>query len=184
MDCGPDFVVAGDLRDLVAGMNGLTSEPLLDYPQIRAQIRQRDGETTNPFSKDTQVMGIRNSRRYLGDRLIRVATPHKILHPVAGPLIGVKLHILSCKTFPARRSAASRRTSTDACSAKTAAPRRRRRPRIQRSRSHLPGRLHLHRPHRRPGPRPATLTPAGQRVHRAKATSPARSRPRTTSDRG
>jgi predicted oxidoreductase len=45
------------------------------------QIRHRDAETTNPFSKDTQVMGIRNSRRYLGDRLVRVARPHKILDP-------------------------------------------------------------------------------------------------------
>ena len=45
------------------------------------QIRHRDAETTNPFSKDTQLMGIRNSRGYLGDRLMRVARPHKILHP-------------------------------------------------------------------------------------------------------
>jgi predicted oxidoreductase len=56
MDRGPDFVVAGDLRELVAGMNRLTSEPLVGYQQIPAQIRQRDAETTNPFSKDTQVM--------------------------------------------------------------------------------------------------------------------------------
>ena len=99
MDHGPDFVVADNLRDLVASMNRLTSEPLLDYQQIQAQIRQRDAEITNPFSKDIQVMGIRNSRRYLGDRLTRVAKPHKILDPAAGPLIGVKLHILTRKTL-------------------------------------------------------------------------------------
>jgi predicted oxidoreductase len=99
MDHGADFVVAGQLDQLVAGMNRLTSEPLLDYHEIQAQISQRDAEITNRFSKDTQVMGIHNSRRYLGDRLMRVAKPHKILDPAAGPLIGVKLHIVTRKTL-------------------------------------------------------------------------------------
>jgi uncharacterized protein len=45
------------------------------------------------------VQGIRNARRYLGDRIGRVATPHRILDPAAGPLIGVKLHILTRKTL-------------------------------------------------------------------------------------
>jgi hypothetical protein len=80
-------------------MNRLTDEPLLSYEPIRAQIAQRDAEIRNPFSKDTQVMGIHNARRYLGDRLSRVARPHRILDPAAGPLIGVKLHILTRKSL-------------------------------------------------------------------------------------
>ena len=96
---GPDFVVAANLRDLVAGMNRLTAERLLDYGQIERQILQRDAEVTNPYSKDVQVMGISNSRRYLGDRLFRTAKPHKILDPAAGPLIAVKLHIVTRKTL-------------------------------------------------------------------------------------
>jgi predicted oxidoreductase len=96
---GRDFVVADTLVELVAKMNDLTDEPLLSYQGIRAQIMARDAEIENPFSKDTQVMGIHNARRYLGDRLSRVARPHKILDPAAGPLIGVKLHILTRKSL-------------------------------------------------------------------------------------
>ncbi len=96
---GADFVVAETLEELVAMMNKLTDEPLLDPARIRAQIESRDAQMANPFAKDAQVQGIRNSRRYLGDRIARTATPHRILDPEAGPLIGVKLHILTRKTL-------------------------------------------------------------------------------------
>jgi hypothetical protein len=80
-------------------MNGLTDKPLLEPAAIRAQVEARDLQLDHPYSKDAQVQGIRNARRYLGDRLGRVATPHKLLDPAAGPLIGVKLHILTRKTL-------------------------------------------------------------------------------------
>ncbi|MBT2531092.1 FAD-binding dehydrogenase [Arthrobacter sp. ISL-48] len=96
---GADFVVAENLGDLVAGMNRLTVESLLDYGHIERQILQRDAEMTNRYSKDAQVMGIQNSRRYLGDKLFRTAKPHRILDPAAGPLIAVKLHIVTRKTL-------------------------------------------------------------------------------------
>ncbi|MCH9730528.1 MAG: FAD-binding dehydrogenase [Actinomycetia bacterium] len=96
---GADFVVSDTLEDLVVKMNALTDEPLLDIETIRAQIEARDLQIANPYSKDAQVQGIRNSRRYIGDRIGRTAAPHRILDPAAGPLIGVKLHILSRKTL-------------------------------------------------------------------------------------
>ncbi|MBO0703382.1 MAG: FAD-binding dehydrogenase, partial [Candidatus Dormibacteraeota bacterium] len=96
---GADFVVAGSLDELVRRMNGLTPEPLLEVGEVRRQVEARDLETSNPFSKDMQVAGIRNARRYLPDRLTRVAAPHRILDPAAGPLIGVRLHILTRKTL-------------------------------------------------------------------------------------
>lgn len=96
---GADFVIAENLAGLVSGMNGLTPEPLLDYRTIQRQILDRDAEITNPYSKDTQVTGIHNSRRYLGDRLFRTVKPHRILDPAAGPLIAVKLHIVTRKTL-------------------------------------------------------------------------------------
>jgi predicted oxidoreductase len=80
-------------------MNAMTGEPLLDAAEMRRQIEARDGQIANPYSKDAQVQGIRNSRRYIGDRLGRTATPHRILDPEAGPLIGVKLNILTRKTL-------------------------------------------------------------------------------------
>jgi uncharacterized protein len=96
---GADFVVARTLEDLVAKMNALTDTPLLDPAAIRAQIQARDLQTANVVGKDAQVLGIRNARRNLGERLGRTAAPHRILDPAAGPLIGVKLHILTRKTL-------------------------------------------------------------------------------------
>ncbi|PVM83907.1 FAD-binding dehydrogenase [Caulobacter radicis] len=96
---GADFVVSANLEDLVGKMNALTAAPLLDPALIRRQIEDRDAQMSNPFAKDLQVMGIHNSRRSLGDRLARTATPHRILDPAAGPLIGVKLHVLTRKSL-------------------------------------------------------------------------------------
>ncbi|MER8033076.1 FAD-binding dehydrogenase [Streptomyces bauhiniae] len=99
LDKGEDFVTAGTLEELVAKMNGLTGETLLDPAEVRRQIEARDLQMANPYSKDSQVQGIRNARRYIGDRLGRVAAPHRILDPDAGPLIGVRLRVLTRKTL-------------------------------------------------------------------------------------
>jgi uncharacterized protein len=96
---GADFVVAGTLPELVKGMNKLTAEPLIDLADLERQIAARDREIDNPFTKDLQVMAIRNARRFRGDRLARTAAPHKILDPKAGPLIAVRLNILTRKTL-------------------------------------------------------------------------------------
>ncbi|MGW3955503.1 FAD-binding dehydrogenase [Streptomyces sp. NPDC004752] len=96
---GADFVTADTLERLVEKMNGLTQRPLLDPAVVRRQIEARDLQIDNPYSKDSQIQGIRNARRYIGDRLGRVAVPHRVLDPAAGPLIGVKLHILTRKTL-------------------------------------------------------------------------------------
>ena len=96
---GADFVVARTLPELVAGMNKLTGEALIDLADLERQIVARDREIDNPFTKDLQVMAIRNARRFRGDRLARTAAPHKILDPEAGPLIAVRLNILTRKTL-------------------------------------------------------------------------------------
>ena len=96
---GADFVVARTLAELVEGMNKLTAEPLIDLADLERQIVARDREIDHPFTKDLQVMAIRNARRYRGDRLARTAAPHKILDPKAGPLIAVRLNILTRKTL-------------------------------------------------------------------------------------
>ncbi len=99
LDRGADFVIADTLERLVEKMNGLTEKPLLDADTLRRQIQARDLQMANPYSKDAQIQGIRNARRYIGDRLGRVATPHRVLDPAAGPLIAVKLHVLTRKTL-------------------------------------------------------------------------------------
>jgi hypothetical protein len=96
---GEDFVVRDNLGDLVDGMNALTPAPLLRFEAILGEISARDREVDNKFGKDMQVNAIRVARNYLGDKLIRTAPVHKLLDPAAGPLIGVKLHILTRKTL-------------------------------------------------------------------------------------
>ena len=98
-DKGADFIVRDKLEDLVVGMNKLSGENLLDDGFIRRQIEARDRQIDNPYVKDTQVMGLHNARRYFGDKVIRTAKPHKILDPAHGPLIAVKLNILTRKTL-------------------------------------------------------------------------------------
>src|SRR3989442_2447674 len=96
---GADFVVSSNLGDLVRGMNALTDEPRLDPVKLEREIAARDREVDNRMTQDAQILAIRSARRYLGDRLIRVATPHRLLDPAAGPLIAVRLRILTRKTL-------------------------------------------------------------------------------------
>lgn len=96
---GADFVVASNVADLVRGMNALTDEPRLDPAVVEREIAARDREVDNGMTQDGQILAIRAARRYLGDRLIRVATPHRLLDPAAAPLIAVRLRILTRKTL-------------------------------------------------------------------------------------
>ncbi|MGZ3713824.1 MAG: FAD-binding protein, partial [Ktedonobacterales bacterium] len=99
MKHGADFVVERALPDLVRGMNALTGEPLIDLAVLEREIVARDRELENAFTKDMQITAIRGARLYRGDRLIRTAAPHKLLDPAAGPLIAVRLHIVTRKTL-------------------------------------------------------------------------------------
>ena len=96
---GRDFIVRDTLEDLVAGMNALVGNQLLDAVAMRREIEARDLQFDNPYAKDAQVMAIHNARRYRGDKLVRVARPHRLLDPANGPLIAVRLHVLTRKTL-------------------------------------------------------------------------------------
>lgn len=97
LEKGDDFVTADNLESLVAKMNQLTNEDLLDYQHIKAQIKSRDLQINNKFTKDPQVAFIHNARKFLGDKFIRTAKPHKLLSN--NKLIAVKLHLISRKTL-------------------------------------------------------------------------------------
>jgi predicted oxidoreductase len=99
LDRGVDFVSANSLRDLVSAMNKLPDVVALDYATVEAEVTARDREVANNFSKDGQITAIRAARGFLGDRLGRVVAPHRVADPKAGPLIAVKLHILTRKTL-------------------------------------------------------------------------------------
>jgi predicted oxidoreductase len=96
---GVDFVVRDDLRGLIDGMNAIARGPKLDHDQVEREILARDRQVANKYSKDAQLMAIANARRFLGDRVARVAKPHRLLDPEHGPLIAVRLNILTRKTL-------------------------------------------------------------------------------------
>ncbi len=96
---GEDFVVANSLEELVAGMNKITPDVPVTLEKIRSQIEARDAQIDNEYCKDAQVTAIRGARSYRGDRLIRTAKPHRILDPKNGPLIAVRLNILTRKSL-------------------------------------------------------------------------------------
>jgi hypothetical protein len=99
MDKGEDFIIERDLARLVARMNALTGDNLLDLATVEREIAARDAQLDNGFGKDMQIAAIRAARKYIGDKLTRTASPHKLLDPAAGPLIAVRLHILTRKTL-------------------------------------------------------------------------------------
>jgi predicted oxidoreductase len=99
MERGADFIVERDLSALIRRMNALTGSPLLDVDAVEREVLARDREIANAFTKDLQVTAMRGARSYLGDKLIRVARPHRLLDPDAGPLIAVRLHILTRKSL-------------------------------------------------------------------------------------
>jgi predicted oxidoreductase len=96
---GADFVVEASLPALVAGMNKVAGADLIDVAGLTALIEARDREVANPFTKDMQLTAIHGARRYRGDKLIRVAKPHRFLDPAAGPLVAVRLHIMTRKSL-------------------------------------------------------------------------------------
>ncbi|MGR7027931.1 FAD-binding dehydrogenase [Geodermatophilus sp. URMC 62] len=100
LDRGEDFVTATTLPELVAGMNRVTGgAPEVALETVEREVLARDREVANAFTKDLQLTAVRGARSYLGDKLIRVAPPHRLLDPEAGPLIAVRLTLLTRKTL-------------------------------------------------------------------------------------
>jgi len=102
MDRGSDFVVRPSLRQLVDGMNALAAHegaPLVDYDTVERSVRDRDLQLANDVGKDPQLAIVRGARKLLSERLVRVAKPAPILDPSNGPLIAVRLSILTRKSL-------------------------------------------------------------------------------------
>jgi predicted oxidoreductase len=99
LDHGADFVIRDDLDSLIDGMRAMPGGDALDADRVRFEVQARDREMDNEFTKDAQVAMLRSARAYRGDRLVRTAAPHRITDPDAGPLIAVKLHVLTRKSL-------------------------------------------------------------------------------------
>ncbi|MWB97365.1 FAD-binding dehydrogenase [Agromyces seonyuensis] len=96
---GADFIVADTLGELLDRMRAASPDVELDIDNIEREVVARDREIDNAFTKDAQITALRGARNYVGDKLIRVAAPHKFQDPKAGPLIAVKLHVLTRKSL-------------------------------------------------------------------------------------
>ncbi len=107
-DHGVDFLSAGSVGELAVQMNQCAGRPLVDGDSLRALIELRDLQVRSGLGKDPQIVAAAAARRFLGDRLIRVVAPHPMLDPDrpgegiaggGGPLVAVRLHVLSRKTL-------------------------------------------------------------------------------------
>ncbi|WP_431807337.1 FAD-binding dehydrogenase [Microbacterium paraoxydans] len=99
LDEGPDFIVENDLESLLEQMRRQDGGETLDLDTVRREVQARDREIDNEFTKDAQIGMLRSMRAYRGDKLIRTAAPHRLQDPSAGPLIAVKLHVLTRKSL-------------------------------------------------------------------------------------
>ncbi|MEV4734562.1 FAD-binding dehydrogenase [Saccharopolyspora sp. NPDC049426] len=109
---GEDFIVRNSVAALAEGMNEL-GDGHIDAAELERTIVERDRQVASGLGKDLQINAIREARRYAVDRLIRVAEPHRLLDPAAGPLIAVKLNLLTRKTLGGLETDLDGRVLTD-----------------------------------------------------------------------
>ncbi|WP_367135547.1 FAD-binding dehydrogenase [Saccharothrix sp. HUAS TT1] len=94
-----EFIFGRTPEELAAGMNALTGTSLIDAGALRRTIVRRDRQVLSGLGKDMQVNAMREARRFITDKLIRVVEPHALMDPKAGPLIAVRLSVLTRKTL-------------------------------------------------------------------------------------
>ena len=107
-EVGVDFLSAQSVLELAAQMNQLVGEHLIDGEALWKVIEARDLQVRSGLGKDPQVVATTAARRFVGDRLLRVVSPHELLDSEApgegragsgGPLVAIRLHVLTRKTL-------------------------------------------------------------------------------------
>jgi predicted oxidoreductase len=99
MERGADFVVRDTLPALVDGMNQLTGTSLVNPDTVAQEVRDRDAQMQIRGGKDPQLALIHSARRYFSERVMRIATPAPLLDAANGPLIAVRLNVLTRKSL-------------------------------------------------------------------------------------
>ncbi len=95
----PEFLWADTPAELAAKMNALSGDERIDAAALERTIVERDRQVTSGLGKDLQVVATKQARAYVVDKLIRVAKPHRLLDPAHGPLLAVRLSVLTRKTL-------------------------------------------------------------------------------------
>ena len=96
---GADFVFAPTVSELAAKMNALAGKVEIDAASLEREIAALDEQAASATPADPQLAAVREARKYISDKLIRVSRPHRMLDPEAGPLVAVRLWILTRKTL-------------------------------------------------------------------------------------
>lgn len=99
LDKGIDFIQGSSPHDLAGKMNALTGNQLINADQLDALVRARDLQVASGLGKDPQLAAIRAARRFATDKLMRVAPPHRLADPAHGPLIAIRLSVLTRKSL-------------------------------------------------------------------------------------
>ncbi|GAB3755261.1 FAD-binding dehydrogenase [Microlunatus parietis] len=106
LDHGVDFLTAQTVAELAVKMNQLTPDHRIDPDVLRQTIELRDLQVGSGLGKDPQITAITAARQFVVDKLMRVVPPHTLLdrkHPgragTGGPLVAVRLHVLTRKTL-------------------------------------------------------------------------------------
>lgn len=94
-----EFLWADTPAELARRMNALTGSDRIDAEQLERTIVERDRQVESGLGKDLQVVATAMARRYVVDKVIRVAKPHRLLDPAHGPLLAVRLSVLTRKTL-------------------------------------------------------------------------------------
>ncbi|WP_418276307.1 FAD-binding dehydrogenase [Isoptericola jiangsuensis] len=100
----PEFLWARTPEELAGRMNALTdatpgSRGHVDPAALAAVVATRDAQVASGLGKDPQVVATRAARDFKVDRLIRVSPPRPLTTPKDGPLLAVRLSVLTRKTL-------------------------------------------------------------------------------------
>lgn len=99
LDNGVDFLQATTAQELGRKMNELIGEELIDPQGLYETLAARDRQVASGLGKDLQINAIREARRFSTDKLMRVVPPHAMMAPEHGPLIAVRLSVLTRKSL-------------------------------------------------------------------------------------
>ena len=154
-----EFLWADTPAELAAKMNALSGSDRIDADALERTIVARDRQVETGLGKDPQVVATAMARRYVVDKLIRVAKPHRLLDPAHGPLLAVRLSVLTRKTLGGLHTDLEGRVLRPDgevlpglwAVGEAVGVRRRRRARPPRAGGHVPGRLPVHGPDGGPG---------------------------------
>ncbi len=95
-----DFICANNLTDLVTKMNAQTDEPYIEQAFLAQQISKYDQGLKKGYAleNDDQVRRIHHARQWRPDKL-RTCKPAPILAKNNGPLIAIKVQLISRKSL-------------------------------------------------------------------------------------